>query len=398
MPYLMLGYSAAVLLMLAGCRVSAWTIPGLPGVRLLSWGCFSGLVGVVLMGLRTVVPLWATIILSNEAILGWSFFLYWATVDTLGRRARFLRPGGLLLLGALVWNSYFTYDRPDLTARILVASGVPAIFAAVTAFALFRHWPETKATAITGARGVPTVALASLQVLTFLQHTIRCILTVLHPPAEILHLDLIQAAFSYSNLILNVAAGCGVIWLALCTQRNDLHARAETDGLTGLLNRRAFEEILAREIRVSRETDAPFAILMTDIDRFKEVNDAWGHQAGDEVIRQVSAALRRGIRPTDALSRFGGEEFIVLLRGAGLAQAEEVAERLRTDVANLTGLPGGAGVTVSIGVAAHQRDQLPDEILRRCDMALYQSKRAGRNRVTVDRGPAPMPFNRAHAV
>jgi two-component system, cell cycle response regulator len=140
----------------------------------------------------------------------------------------------------------------------------------------------------------------------------------------------------------------------------------------------------------SQHGGAALSLLQVDIDRFKQVNDTWGHQAGDEVIRQVGFALRDNLRPGDSLSRFGGEEFLILLREATADQAAEIAERLREGIAALVGLPGNMRLTVSIGVAANEPFDVPEALLRRCDEALYLSKKGGRNRVTVHRAPSPL--------
>jgi len=176
-----------------------------------------------------------------------------------------------------------------------------------------------------------------------------------------------------------------LIWRAQAIRRQDLHSIAQTDSLTGLLNRRAFEEILGRELHRLRRGARPMAILLVDIYRFKQVNDTWGHQAGDEVIRRVGAALRDKLRPGDSLSRFGGEEFLILLRDATADQSEEIAGRLRATIAELIDLPVNARLTVSIGVAASHMGDAPEELLRRCDEAMYLSKKGGRNLVTVHR-------------
>ena len=386
MPFLMCGYAAAVLLMLAACGVSTWSVPGLRGVRLLGWSFAVGLVGVVLMAIRPFAPAWATILLANEAIYGASVLFFAATADCLGVRPRFLPGGTALLFAALCGMAWFTYAQPDLTARILISSIVPGMATGASAWLLIAHTRR-------GAEGLgssrtcrpATTALTWLRVGVTVQHAVRCVLTLLYPPSEILHMDLIQAAYTYTNLILSIGSGCGLIWLALCIHREDLQARAETDGLTGVLNRRAFEEILARDLRRASIADEPFVLMLSDIDRFKQVNDAYGHQAGDEVLRRVTSSLRHCLRPSDVLSRFGGEEFAILLRNTNLTEAEVVAERLRVEVAALRCLPEGQHITVSIGVAASDRHETESDLISRCDEALYRSKRAGRNLVTVNR-------------
>ena len=223
-----------------------------------------------------------------------------------------------------------------------------------------------------------------MQVSIVILQVLRIVLSAVYPPRDIVHMDPIQSGFTYLNLVLNAGGGFGLTWLAMSMHRRDLHRIAQTDGMTGLLNRRAFEEILARELHSLYRAGKPLSVLMIDIDRFKEVNDTWGHQAGDVVIRRVAWALQSSLRPGDALSRFGGEEFVILLRDTTTEQSEEVAGRLRAQIAGLADLPGSIRLTVSIGVAAGRFMDTPEELLRRCDAAMYLSKKGGRNLVTVD--------------
>ena len=382
MPYLMYGYAATVVLMLAGCCVIARTVPGLRGVRLLGWALGFGLAGVVLLALRPVAPAWVTILIANEAIFACSVLIYSATADTLDVSPRFVPWGIAIMTAGLAGNGYFTYAHPGLTPRILICSACFAIFAAAKADLLFRYKePNSDPVVPESALHSLIRSLAWLQVLIVTLQIVRCILSLVYPPSEIVHMDVIQAGFTYLNLVLNAGAGCGLTWLALSIHRRDLHRIAQTDSLTGLLNRRAFEEILCGELRECK----PVSLLLVDIDRFKQVNDEWGHQAGDEVIRRVAGALRHSMRPTDAVARFGGEEFVILLPDVSAGRSEEIAGRLRAEVAGMQDLPGGIQVTVSIGVAASHAGDVEGELLRRCDEALYRSKRGGRNLVTIDR-------------
>jgi diguanylate cyclase (GGDEF)-like protein len=172
-------------------------------------------------------------------------------------------------------------------------------------------------------------------------------------------------------------------WLSLCVHRQDLQIVAQTDALTGLLNRGAFEECLRRELAAGPAQGSILGLMLVDIDYFKQVNDEHGHLAGDDVLRRISTTLRAGIRPTDVLARFGGEEFVVLLHGAGAAQSEEVAERLRATIEALVNLPGDVRLTASFGVAVSQPADSVHSLLVRADEALYRSKRDGRNLVRV---------------
>ena len=385
MPYLMCGYAATVILMLAGCYAFSRTMPGLRGLRLLVWALCCGLLGVLLLALRPVAPNWVTILVANEAIFVCALLIYCATADILNARPSFI-PFGIGVLGAaLVLLFYFTYSHEELNARIHICSTCFAIFAAARAWMLFTHRKPT-VDQVPPASSLDSLitALAWLQVLIIGLQVGRMVLTVLYPPVEIVHMDLIQSGFSYLNLMLNAGAGFGLLWLTQAIHRRDLQRIAQTDSLTGLLNRRAFEEILARELRHSSHGEKPVTVLLIDIDRFKEVNDTWGHQAGDEVIRRVGLALQSSLRPGDALSRFGGEEFLILLNDATAQQAEEIAGRLRANIAGLADLPGSIRLTVSIGVAASRATDGREALLRRCDEALYLSKRGGRNLITLD--------------
>jgi diguanylate cyclase (GGDEF)-like protein/PAS domain S-box-containing protein len=159
---------------------------------------------------------------------------------------------------------------------------------------------------------------------------------------------------------------------------------ARTDTLTGLVNRRYFIEQLDAEISRWRRTGQPSALLMIDLDAFKQVNDTWGHAAGDEVLKHFSEVLRRSLRRVDVPGRIGGEEFAVLLPDSDAEHARAAAERLRGNIENepaVTGF-GGITVTVSIGVTLlHECDESADQPLLRADQALYRAKGAGRNRV-----------------
>ncbi len=384
MPYLMCGYAATVILMLAGCYAIARTLPGLQGLRLLVYALICGLLGVALMATRPFAPAWITILVANGAIFACSLLIYCSTAEILDTGAAFLPWGIAVLVLAVLALSYFTYSHEDLTARIHICSVCFAVYAAARAVLLFSYRePLVERSASHPTLDPLLAALAWLQVAIAALQLGRIVLTVLYPPREIVNMDIIQSGFTYLNLILNAGAGFGLVWLAQAMHRRDLHRIAQTDSLTGLLNRRAFEEILIRELRRANHLQKPLAILLVDIDRFKEVNDTWGHQTGDEVIRRVAFTLQNSLRPGDALSRFGGEEFVILLRDATAREAEEIAGRLRATIADLADLPGSIRLTVSIGVAVNQIQESPEEFMRRCDEAMYLSKKRGRNLVTV---------------
>ena len=163
-----------------------------------------------------------------------------------------------------------------------------------------------------------------------------------------------------------------------------IELQAVTDELTGLANRRQFKESLPGEVERSRRFDAPVALVMLDLDDFKRVNDTLGHQAGDRVLREVGKILRDSSREIDTPARYGGEEMAMVLPGTDLEGAYKLAERVRREIEELAiTLPGGVElrVTASFGVATHPEcAHGADALVAAADAALYEAKRAGKNR------------------
>ncbi len=158
---------------------------------------------------------------------------------------------------------------------------------------------------------------------------------------------------------------------------------AFTDHLTGLANRRRFERQLEREVGRMSRFGHPFSLLMLDIDSFKNLNDSYGHDAGDEAIRRISKVLREGTRGIDLAARIGGEEFAILLVETNKEGGLEVAERLRAAIKALE-IPKAGRITGSFGVAECPSDaQTAAEILKAADVALYEAKRNGRDQVVA---------------
>jgi diguanylate cyclase (GGDEF)-like protein len=180
-----------------------------------------------------------------------------------------------------------------------------------------------------------------------------------------------------------------VLFLASARSLNERfeeeEAASRTDSLTGLLNRRGFLESGDGAIVRARRSGKPLCVIIADIDHFKAVNDAYGHAAGDAALKQLAAALRSSVRAQDAVARWGGEEFILLLPETGRVGAAKVAEALRATVAELPISYEGKSIalTLSLGVAEHDPIRNFEETIGVADAALYRAKEQGRNRVAA---------------
>ena len=169
---------------------------------------------------------------------------------------------------------------------------------------------------------------------------------------------------------------------------NHTMALAVTDELTGLYNRRYFDRHLNVMLGKAQAQERDMALMILDIDYFKSVNDNYGHDIGDAVLREFSARLKRNIRGVDLACRVGGEEFVVLMPDTDWSNAEVVAERVRQAIAERpfdVGLPRPLSITVSVGVSLNESlTDTPEMLIKRADVALYRAKREGRNRVIFD--------------
>lgn len=198
---------------------------------------------------------------------------------------------------------------------------------------------------------------------------------------------------------INFAISFGVMLMVLAVTlltvnrfQRHLQKIASTDVLTGLLNRQALAVLFRQATLGSKRSGRPLAAILLDIDHFKNVNDAFGHAAGDTVIRQVADLARAVVRESDVVTRWGGEEYLVLLNDCKLEQAIGIAETLRRRVAEHDfALPCNTGVTISLGVAQYHDDETEAAFFARVDDALYGAKHAGRNLIQASRPAEPPP-------
>jgi diguanylate cyclase (GGDEF)-like protein len=165
-------------------------------------------------------------------------------------------------------------------------------------------------------------------------------------------------------------------------RRHMLEEIAFVDPLTGLSNRRRLYEVMATELSRCHETGRPCSFVLWDIDHFKRINDAFGHQMGDRVLREVASIAQRAAAQPEWVGRWGGEEFLFVLPQSSLADAASFAERFRQQINQAVVLPDWP-ITSSYGVTVYREGEAIEATLHRADQALYQAKRSGRDRVEV---------------
>lgn len=171
-------------------------------------------------------------------------------------------------------------------------------------------------------------------------------------------------------------------------QLEQVREESMTDALTGLANRKAFDQMLEQAIQDNGEQESPFCLIIGDIDHFKMFNDTYGHLVGDKVLRYVGKTIKACVKGKDMAARFGGEEFVLVLPDTDIKGGEIVAEQVRNAISksNLTDHKNNqeyGKITISLGIGQYQAGEQPNQLLERTDKALYQAKKNGRNRVEI---------------
>lgn len=302
-----------------------------------------------------------------------------------GQPRRYAVHAAMLALALLA--SWIGADLAWRPAQAVVHYTLTATLYLWTARDLHRHARDTLGLRFSWLLAVPLV-------LAGLNAGGRALRTALRPEALATEI----AAHSTLNVgtamvVVALIAMLHATLMALVVARliQQLHWRARHDGLTGLLNRRAMQEAIDRQLARSRRAGDTFAVVMLDIDHFKSINDRHGHAAGDQALKHTAALLQTAVRDVDRVGRFGGEEFVVLLPGVDLNRAAQTAESLRARLAAGPLQRDGESLALSASFGVAEWDgpsEEPSRLLKRADQALYRAKRAGRNQVQVTGGDA----------
>ena len=381
-----------------------------PELRLWAWALGVNTLAFVLFALRGQVSDLLSVVLANVA-LALALTLFYRGICQFQKRrpSRWLTVAPLLLIGA---SFPFLLDRPPV--RVMLACSVYAVQSLACAVILVRRRERTAGRGqyllMVGFALAVLVALFRVGAAAVGQMEFMALLLT-SPSQIVVHLLLIVALILFGTGLALMVHERNESRLArqrgLLERKNRLLQQYSTkleaanqsltelsitDGLTGLSNRRHFDQVLGIEWERARRGGRPLALLMLDVDCFKDYNDCYGHQAGDACLVQVAAVLRARLRrATDLVARYGGEEFVVVAFDTDREQARQLAQAICRDVtaralAHVRSLHGR--VTVSIGVAAFvpsaELGKGGVELVRRADAALYRAKAGGRNAVEVD--------------
>ncbi len=299
-----------------------------------------------------------------------------AVVARYGRRVPYVALG-VLSLGGFATFCWFLFVQPDLTWRIYAINfafgGISLVVAA-----------ELRSVRKNGPTEAILFLLCLLGALNFFVRTLIT-LKISGPfqTYEGLHESIYWTTALLSHALLSLLIALSLFTAAALDVLKALKSDSHTDPLSGLLNRRGFEERAITMLRQSHDSGVPAALVIADLDHFKVVNDTFGHAVGDQVIAAFALQLRSGAGKSGIVGRLGGEEFAVLLPASDLAVARLFAESVRTSFSQHGShrLPAKARVTASFGVAAGEQDL--SALLRQADEALYHAKRNGRDSVRI---------------
>jgi diguanylate cyclase (GGDEF)-like protein len=337
------------------------------GIRTASLGSLLLGFGMLLASFREVIAPVYSIVLANYLIVMGTAVEYAAVCRFLNVRFKAWLIA-LSLVPVLVFLPYFTYIRNDVVIRIFLMGAGTAILMGMVAFQLFRLGPVNFSLS---ARFLSFITMFYTFVLL-----LRGIGFWFYQVEELLSPSPLTIVNSLSMFIACFLWGIGFLMMVSHRLQADLNEIATVDSLTRVPNRRAMIPLLKAEFSRYSRTQSHFSVLLVDIDHFKYVNDRYGHEMGDIVLRDVAQLMKSALRGQDFICRWGGEEFLILLPTTTMGEAMEIGERLRTLVERSRFRFDGhqVSLTISVGIGNSTSCKDVDHIYRCSDRALYKAK------------------------
>lgn len=345
------------------------------GLSLWAWGLALNTLALVLLGLRGSVSDCLSIIGANTAISG-AYALFLAALLQL--QSRHISAFWLLSPPLSIFCT-FPLFMSDVSARIIISS---LVF--FTQHVMILSLMMASQYVIKG-RGKHLLICAGAIMMTTIFGRAFVIASGTTVITDIAQSSTIQAMMLIASFVALLLGSNGFVLMAKEQADERFQLLAKKDSLTGAWNRAYMQEMALREMIRQKRYGHPVSLIMADIDYFKNVNDRFGHLAGDEALREFTRVVQSCIRSSDALGRWGGEEFLLILPNSALTNAVELAERIRCELAKNNFLDIHK-ITASFGVAVYQQDEKWEQWLHRTDMGLYRAKAMGRDRVAADDG------------
>lgn len=353
----------------------------LRGINLIALALLLFGFGFLLMSFGNSISLWFSKILANS-LISLSFVLILHGICLLrGYPASLANYGYYTLPVVIVSLTYLTHFSSSTDARIVIMASYTSALSFLTIYANHKGINEDIA---------PSKRLLSLGMLIYASYGVFRLLALpfASRTEDFMLANWIHQLAFISVLMMIIFIGFAITWMLTGRLVATIYDSSLKDELTRLYNRRALEEFAPKEAARAQRYNHALSIVLVDIDNFKLINDIYGHQTGDHVLRTIGRILRIETRKNDYSFRYGGEEFLILLPETDHTQAQIVAEKLRRVIERTTLLPSNREVcTASFGVSEYAEGENWEDSIKRADKALYKAKRRGRNRVEVSAQP-----------
>ncbi|OIQ94632.1 putative diguanylate cyclase YdaM [mine drainage metagenome] len=349
------------------------------GLREWGFAFLTIFAATMLIGLHGRIPDFVSIVLANIALQA-GYLACFVGLRRFRERSVDFRPLAALLALNFLLLLYFLYVKDSLEARIAIITASNILICIASLITLLRDRPTAMlrfGEAFTAVFIIAAAAVAALRgaIAIWIDPKLNDVMAATGP----------QSFDTAAGALCIFALAIGLVLMAYDRLKDELEYLVRHDYLTGTLTRRSFFDLLEAELSRSQRSHCAPALLVLDLDHFKQVNDSHGHQMGDQVLQQFAQVVQGCLRRPDLLGRFGGEEFLVLLPDTPQQAANIVAKRICAAVADacVSGESSGVRYTVSIGVATAEDGIGVEQLLRRADEALYRAKARGRNRVEL---------------
>ncbi|MFT2111432.1 GGDEF domain-containing protein [Marinomonas sp. 2405UD68-3] len=367
-----------VCLMMAGVMLLLSRVyPDSSSTRFWAIGNSITTIGFLFLGLRDIIPDLLSIPVSNTLIiLGYLFILL--GIGAFVNHTIRLWPLAAITIAMFISFMYFTYQSPNITARIIIIS---LVVSGIGFYSVWILWKDTRKE----FRFLECL-LSWLFIIHSIYLLVRAFITYIETPIlDFMNANILHALSFFDVFIFSILLTFGFIFLLNKELQSRLKHLSDTDSLTGILNRGAFLKLIEQKSD-HQKNQTPFSLIMIDIDHFKQINDTYGHKIGDIALVHTTNIINNALNKEQILGRLGGEEFCIALPDTNLVKAIEIAQEVLISLSSSPLIKDSItlNLTISIGVAEHQSSSNKiEDTLQYADEAMYKAKEAGRDCIKV---------------